>query len=123
MKGTLSLLFEGFRSLWRQSHSRAVYRGVATDELPDLVRDGVLYAIGKDGVYWQAALKCPCDCGSIIQLPLDSSGTHSSWKLSKTLEQPTLFPSVWRTVGCRSHFWLRRGAVEWCKERGLYNQD
>jgi hypothetical protein len=26
----------------------------------------------------------------------------------------SLHPSVWRQTGCRSHFWLRSGRIEWC---------
>jgi hypothetical protein len=29
--------------------------------------------------------------------------------------RPTLKPSVWLRVGCRSHFWLRKGRVVWCE--------
>ena len=28
---------------------------------------------------------------------------------------PSLNPSVWRQTGCRSHFWLRDGHLEWCE--------
>jgi hypothetical protein len=28
--------------------------------------------------------------------------------------RPTLRPSVWLRTGCRSHFWIRDGRVEWC---------
>lgn len=28
----------------------------------------------------------------------------------------TLQPSVWRKIGCRSHFFLRRGLIQWCAE-------
>jgi len=29
-------------------------------------------------------------------------------------ERPSLKPSIWLQGGCRSHFWVRRGRVEWC---------
>ncbi|WP_425373246.1 DUF6527 family protein, partial [Klebsiella pneumoniae] len=28
--------------------------------------------------------------------------------------RPTLYPSIWRTTGCRSHFWVRIGRIHWC---------
>jgi hypothetical protein len=27
----------------------------------------------------------------------------------------SLHPSVWRRVGCRSHFWVRAGKIVWCE--------
>jgi hypothetical protein len=56
---------------------------------------------------------CPCDCGELIQLntlprvrPRWSARRHQNCTI-------TLHPSVRRTVGCRSHFFLRRGGIDW----------
>ncbi|MFX8036043.1 DUF6527 family protein [Acinetobacter baumannii] len=27
---------------------------------------------------------------------------------------PTLSPSIWRSKGCRSHFFVREGLIVWC---------
>jgi hypothetical protein len=43
-------------------------------------------------------------------------GIRPRWDLKVDADQrPTLHPSVWVADGCRSHFWLRRGIVHWCK--------
>ena len=42
-------------------------------------------------------------------------GDRPGWKLRDHWDgTASLAPSVWRKVGCKSHFWLRKGRVEWC---------
>jgi hypothetical protein len=38
------------------------------------------------------------------------------WRLRTDEEGPSLHPSVWAADGCRSHFWLRNGLVQWCED-------
>jgi len=57
---------------------------------------------------------CPCGCGSVITLSLQRSHAPR-WVLEKTANnRPSLLPSVWRTTGCQSHFWVHDGRVYWC---------
>ncbi|MHA6913575.1 DUF6527 family protein [Ralstonia pseudosolanacearum] len=98
--------------VWRCFGLTPGYRIVVVEDLPDQISDGLLYAVGESGNYWQAALICPCGCGATIQLPL-TQDARPRWLLSGPQKSPTLAPSVHRTVGCRSHFFLRRGRVEW----------
>ncbi|WP_335339444.1 DUF6527 family protein [Bradyrhizobium sp. CCGE-LA001] len=38
------------------------------------------------------------------------------WDVSIDVKQrPSLKPSVWVQRGCRSHFWLKGGRVQWCE--------
>jgi hypothetical protein len=70
---------------------------------------------GKAGSLWCAAMLCPCGCGGGIHLSL-VRGDKPSWRLDvDNSGRPTLYPSIWRTAGCRSHFLLRRGRVVWCR--------
>jgi hypothetical protein len=97
---------------------------VATDELPDSLAKHRLYLIGN-GVPWAGALLCPCGCGEVIQLSLLPDDSPS-WTVSFDRDGfPTLSPSVWRTKGCRSHFFLRHGRIAWCrsKARGFETND
>jgi hypothetical protein len=94
----------------QQSRTRYKLRSVI--ELPDEPRARILYAIGE-GEAWSAAMLCPCGCSSVIQLSL-LQDDQSKWRLSVDRKgRPTLYPSVWRTVGCKSHFFLRKGEVIW----------
>ncbi|WP_369802180.1 DUF6527 family protein [Hyphomonas sp. CY54-11-8] len=66
---------------------------------------------------WAAAFMCPCKCGERIELALIPEASPS-WRLTSAAPKaPTLHPSVWRKVGCKSHFWVRKGKVQWCKEQ------
>ena len=89
------------------------YRVLFADELPDDISPFELHAIGR-GQPWLAAFKCPCGCGSIIQLSLL---TYDSPRWALNVENDgtgTLSPSVWRSQGCRSHFFVKRGMIIWC---------
>lgn len=93
---------------------RGRYAVIVVEELPDKVEDRKLYAVGESGQYWLAALRCPCGCGEVIQLPM-MEGQRPRWTLIEQGKRlPSLSPSVDRTIGCRSHFWLRRGNIHWC---------
>lgn len=66
-----------------------------------------------------AMFRCPCGCQTVITLPLQS--THRPyWIYRRSKEgRPTLQPSIWRDVGCLSHFILEDGRVYWCNETGI----
>lgn len=110
-------------TLLRRFWSRAVahydylcgrYTVVVVDDVPDKVEIQKLYAVGEEGQYWLAAFRCPCGCDDVIQLPM-LEGQRPRWTLKeKDMRFPDLSPSVDRTVGCHSHFWLRKGKIHWC---------
>jgi len=82
--------------------------------LPKNLNQKVVYIIGVKGNEWLAVLSCPCGCGSKIQLNLlKEEKPFWTWGVNER-GAPTLSPSVWRTVGCKSHFFVRAGAIQWC---------
>ncbi|WP_409557863.1 DUF6527 family protein [Acidovorax sp. K2F] len=83
---------------------------------PESCEPGILYLV-EDGTeqHWLATLRCPCGCGAMIQLPM-TAPAHPCWHMRGTLQSPTLWPSVRRATGCRSHFVLRQGRILWCKD-------
>jgi hypothetical protein len=100
------------RRLLRPWITKNCWRTVSVDELPDILKQGSLYLIGE-GTPWSVALLCPCGCGDVIQLSLLDTDSPR-WRLSLDGDKlPTLVPSIRRTKGCRSHFFLRRGRVIW----------
>ena len=91
------------------------YSVVASEELPDNLKENTLYLIGEQNEYWMAALMCPCKCNEIIKLNL-LPDADPSWKVVVNSDNsPTINPSIWRIKGCRSHFILKRGKIIWCK--------
>ena len=84
-------------------------------ELPDAPIAGVLYVLGENGHLWSAALLCPCGCGDTIEVSLHQEG-RPRWRLTEYGDgKVSLSPSIWRTTGCRSHFILDRGLIQWCQ--------
>ncbi|MER8445022.1 DUF6527 family protein [Mesorhizobium sp. M1066] len=70
--------------------------------------DAVLVARGRPR--W-LLLRCPCGCGEEIPLNLDNRA-GKAWRLyDAQSEGLTVFPSVWRDTGCKSHFVIWRGHI------------
>lgn len=87
---------------------------VVVDDIPEAARPGVVYLVGEGGHLWFAAFVCPCGCGELVQLNL-LPDARPRWSAERHPDGTvTIAPSVWRVAGCRSHFFLRRGRVEWC---------
>lgn len=108
-----------FRSLWSWLKGQVVaerpdFRLFACDDEPELLSAGVLYLVGPSPHQWKATLLCPCGCDEQIDLNL-MADTKPRWKCTiSSAGRVTMHPSVWRTRGCRSHFWIREGNVVWC---------
>jgi hypothetical protein len=83
-------------------------------ELPVNPIGHTLYLEGsfKEKDYWYALLKCPCGCGDIIMLNL-MTDTKPCWEVNFNNKKPSVYPSIWRTKNCKSHFWIRNGEVVW----------
>lgn len=86
---------------------------VRTSEMPERPSARHLYVVGEDGEDWYAAMLCPCACGATIDLNLVTPG-RPYWTLTEHSDgTPTLAPSVWRQVDCRTHFFVKRGRIVW----------
>lgn len=92
------------------------YRTILVEEsLPDVLRRGALYVVEEDGFQEQAAMLCPCGCKRVLHMNL-LPDERPCWVLTQHDDgTATLHPSVWRKKDCGSHFWFRRGRVQWCK--------
>lgn len=76
----------------------------------------VVIHMGKN--YW-SIFKCPCGCGETISLSLNPAN-RPSWSVRQSKQgRPTLYPSVWQSKGCCSHFWIDDGRVYWCSDSGI----
>jgi hypothetical protein len=103
-----------FRRLWDNVLPARRLVVADGDGLPDEMprRDVVL--VRDDDEDWSVGMRCPCGCGETIELMVIPEA-EPKWALTADKKgRPTLHPSVWRKVGCRSHFWMRAGRVHWC---------
>jgi hypothetical protein len=82
-------------------------------DIPEKPTAGILYLVGEADHVWFVVLSCPCGCGATICLNLLPDDSPR-WALT---EGPTLTPSIMRTSGCRSHFYIRNGEIIWCDTR------
>jgi hypothetical protein len=60
-------------------------------------------ALVKRGRLRSLTLVCPCGCGDHLTINLDCR-SGPAWRYYMLDDSSTLFPSVWRETGCRSHF-------------------
>ena len=112
MKRTFRSWLAGWLRLNRSEPVR--FRTERTDCVPKVPCPDVIYQVGDEDCVWVAALRCPCGCGDIIQLSLVRD-VSPSWRLqTRRNGEVTLLPSVWRTVGCKSHFIIYRSRIVWC---------
>lgn len=110
----------GLRSLWRRfkEWGRAPRRLVFVegDALPAKLPARDLVVLRGDGEDWSVAMRCPCGCDQRVELPLIPEA-KPRWTLEyHHTRGPTLHPSVWLRDGCRSHFFIRSGKVDWVQE-------
>lgn len=113
MASIFGRLIGWFRSLLAGPRPRKVifFEG---DELPDEMFGYDLAVASEHGTLWEAGMLCPCGCHEQLRLML-LKDVKPRWDLTVDKRgRATLYPSVWRSSGCRSHFWLTAGQVKWC---------
>lgn len=82
---------------------------------PGRVKAKTLFIVGGKGYVKWAYIKCPCGCEDVLTLSL-MKNHKPNWNLRvDKLNRPTLNPSVWKKDGCKSHFWIRKGKLEWSR--------
>jgi hypothetical protein len=100
---------------------RALYSVARVDDEPRRLNARVLYIVEDAGIAWSAIMACPCRCGAVLHMNLIPDA-KPVWRLDQRPDGvPSLTPSVWRMEGCRSHFFLRDGRIEWC-DRATWTQ-
>lgn len=114
MNQFVKLIVAFWRWLWQTPASQSTpYKTIYVDGLPANLQSKTIYISGEDGLEWFALFLCPCGCQEAIQLSI-LPNTRPTWKLIKNPNGTiTLHPSVWRTKGCKSHFFFESGYIKW----------
>lgn len=95
---------------YRQPRLQAKY----VEELPEHLDERVIYVVGEGAQRWFVVFLCPCGCGETLYLSLHADG-RPRWTLYEHGGGLiSLIPSIRRLIGCRSHFFLKRGQIVWC---------
>lgn len=87
---------------------------VRVPEVPHPFELNTVYLHVEEGLPpWSASFLCPCGCNDEICIPLDLLGEGPMWRLES--EQPIhISPSLQRTYGCKSHFFVHGGEFRMC---------
>lgn len=84
-------------------------------DLPSSLDKNTIYIVAEDGFFEHVSMLCPCGCADVVHLNL-LPDERPIWKMENhAVGGITLYPSVWRKGGCRSHYWIRQGRVKWCR--------
>jgi len=83
-------------------------RGAATSYLK---QPGDTVIVDRQGPRW-LLLSCPCGCREELPINLDSRA-GPAWRLyQNTKTGLSLYPSIWRKTGCKSHFIIWRNRID-----------
>jgi hypothetical protein len=83
------------------------------------INPGEFYYVAYRGTAYWVMFRCPCGCGEVLSLSLQTAH-YPYWRIQYSKKgRPTLYPSVWRNTGCKSHFWIDDGIVTWCTNSGI----
>ena len=97
------------------------YKVSMIEDIPHEPRLKTFYLVGAPQHVWCGVMACPCGCGEVIHLNLLPEG-RPKWNYEITPDGTvTIHPSIWRTKGCRSHFFLRQGQIHWCNQSPTTN--
>lgn len=67
------------------------------------------------GVARSLAMACPDGCGEQLTINVDPRA-GKAWRYYLKAGRLSVFPSVWRTTGCKSHFIVWQSRIYWCDE-------
>lgn len=99
---------------WRPPWADRRIKIAFTDQVPAKPKRGRLYVASSANGPTFGYLLCPCGCDETLHLRF-LPNRSPRWDIH--LDRGgvvSLTPSVWRQVGCRSHFVVERGRVIWC---------
>lgn len=89
------------------------YKFEFIEDLPEIIPNKIILIGGEDKNPDSLVFKCPCGCHTDIYLNL-LKDAKPRWHYRITKKNKiTISPSVWRKVGCKSHFYVRNGQIDW----------
>ena len=89
------------------------YQWYIVNDDPKTVNNRDIYIIKDGDVPDTILLKCPCGCDATIQLNL-LPDAKPKWNYTiGNKKEISIFPSIWRNKGCKSHFFIKKSKVVW----------
>jgi hypothetical protein len=95
--------------------NRLTVRGEVTlrHEAEELLSEPGAAVLVRRGVLRSIAIACPDGCGEHLTINLDPRA-GPAWRYYDRSSGVSLFPSIWRDSGCRSHFIVWHSRIYWC---------
>ncbi|HMV07605.1 MAG TPA: DUF6527 family protein [Cyclobacteriaceae bacterium] len=100
------------------SSNKITYKYRFAEDLPKELDDRTVYIVGEKSNYWMLAFQCPCGCNETISLNLLKK-VRPRWRFFTRWSRINIYPSIWRKVGCGSHFYIKKGKVIWSRLKDL----
>lgn len=97
----------------RANHLKLKGEVVLRHEADELLTEPGAAVLVRRGVLRSIVIACPDGCGEHLTINLDSRA-GPAWRCYGNGPDVSLFPSVWRDSGCRSHFIIWRSRIYWC---------
>jgi len=91
------------------------YKTIYAEEIPEKLKNNIIYILGEGEHLWEAVMICPCGCNSQLHMSLHKDSKPKWTVIEESEIYVSLTPSVWRKVGCKSHFFFKNGFIKWCK--------
>lgn len=110
-------MIEWLESCWHAIRERLKPRRRVVIKVGDLLPSKLprhdLILLQDGGENWSVGFLCPCGCGDTVELLL-LPNVKPRWDIRvDARRRPTLTPSIWKSTGCKSHFWVMDGKIIW----------
>jgi hypothetical protein len=101
---------------WKINYFQYKLEIISDNPNSDKVKNNIVYVVGGSDYEKWAYLRCPCGCNDVIMLSLNKR-QRPSWEIKQDKKgRVTLFPSIHKLDGCKSHFILKKGNVTWSND-------
>lgn len=108
-----NLLWSNKTKIVKAETDRSRFQIEYVEDVPDSISDRFIFIVQDGNEPELLAFKCPCGCDAdiILNLLKDASPRWSYELDDKGIID--IYPSVWRKVGCKSHFFLKDSNIKW----------
>ena len=108
-------LFNWFNNLFRRKYNFKV-----CEDFQENIDNNTIYFVGNKSHFDFLQMECPCGCKEQIKLSLIKFD-KPNWQVKFNDNRISISPSIWRTKGCRSHFFVKDNKIIWAKNKSHFS--
>ncbi|MNR13656.1 hypothetical protein D3C85_1300750 [compost metagenome] len=83
------------------------------EDTPDRISENTIFVVQDGNFPEHLAFECPCGCRARIILNLLPDASPKWSYIIDEKGKIDIYPSIWRKVGCKSHFFVRESNIDW----------